>query len=128
MKYYRRLRAAWYALQGKVPGHRLPAFEPKFYSTNLELEGETGRYNSEYYATEESTADLMRRFNALAMYLKPMQDGEKMTPPQWWLRFEDGVAVCAGQLCKFYKDQPQEVAPMYCLKLLQMLRSEKGSS
>lgn len=125
MKIYRRLRAAWFALQGKMGGNKQPVFEPKFYDTNLELEGETGRYNSEFYATEESAAELMRRFNALVMFLKPMQDGDKMTPPQWWLRFDDGLSVCAGQLCKFYKDQPQEIAPMYCLKLLQMLRNER---
>ena len=125
MKIFRRIRAAWYALHGKLAGGKQPIFEPKFYSTNLELEGEVGRYNPEFYATEESAAEVMRRFNALAMFQKSMMDGEKLTPPQWWLRFDDGLEVCAGQMCKLYKDHPPEVAPMYCLKLMQMLREEK---
>jgi hypothetical protein len=123
MKFFRRLRKAWYALQGKMPLNRHPEFHPVFYTTNLEIEG--GKYNPEFFASEESTAELMRRFNALAMVQKPMMDQENYTPPLWHLRFEDGVEVCAGQMCKFYKDQPQDIAPMLCLQYIQLMRQEK---
>ena len=125
MKIFRRLRRAWAALNGKMLLSKQPVFEPKFYTTNLELEGETGTYNYEYFATEDSAQELMRRFGALAITLRPKVDGEKYTPPMWELRFEDGAMVNAGQLCKFFKDQPQEIATVLCLQYIQMLRQDK---
>ena len=87
-------------------------------------------YNPEFYAKEATAAALTKRFNALVYFLKPIQDVDRMAPPQWTLRFSDGLEVSAGALAKFFAMYPEKDYPgvgfHFGINLIAMERAEKA--
>lgn len=85
-------------------------------------------YNPEFYATEDCAETIMRRFNAMVRFQKAVLDADRHAPPQWFVRFSDGLEVNAGQLAKFFVLYPEEhsnVAMNLGINLIAMLRQEK---
>lgn len=110
----------------KIKPHKLVTVNPKFRLDIPKSEGHT--YNPEFYATEETCDAIMRRFNAQVMFEKPIQDSERAAPPQWFVRFPDGLEINAGQLAKFFALYPEtesSYAVNLGINLIAMLRMEK---
>lgn len=110
----------------KIKPHKLVTVTPKFRLDVPKSEGHT--YNPEFYATEETCDAIMRRFNAQVMFEKPIQDFERAAPPQWFIRFPDGLEINAGQLAKFFALYPEtesSYAVNLGINLIAMLRMEK---
>lgn len=110
----------------KIKPRKLITVTPKFRLDVPKSEGHT--YNPEFYATEETCDAIMRRFNAQVMFEKPIQDSERAAPPQWFIRFPDGLEINAGQLAKFfalYPESESSYAVNLGINLIAMLRMEK---
>jgi hypothetical protein len=86
-------------------------------------------YNPDFYATQETTREIMERFNAMVMFEKTITDGEKYPPVQWFVRFPDGLEINAGQLAKFFSAYPEEkypnIAVRYGVNVVAMHRQGK---
>lgn len=87
-----------------------PPLLPTFVAANELADGEYF-YNPDFYATEQTAMDVMARFNALVAFKKAVQDGDKLAPPQWFIRFSDGLEINAGQLAKFFASYREEEYP-----------------
>src|SRR5690242_10213232 len=81
----------------------LPPASPELVPTFLtpsELADGQHFYNPDFYTTEQTAMDVMQRFNALVAFKRTVKDGEGYAPEQWFVRFDDGLEVNAGQLAK----------------------------
>jgi len=83
-----------------------PTLVPTFLTANELADGEYF-YNPDFYSSEQTAMDVMQRFNGLVAFKKITQDGERIAPPQWFVRFNDGLEVNAGQLAKFFACYPE---------------------
>lgn len=84
-------------------------------------------YNPEFYATQDCAEQVMRKFNAQVMFEKNIQDADRIAPPQWHVRFTDGLEVNAGQIAKFFAIYPEEhsnVAVNLGINYIGMLRQQ----
>jgi len=88
-------------------------------------------YNPEFYATKETAEKIMKRFTAQSMYCKPVMDGDEVAPPQWFVRFSDGLEVNAGTIAKFYAMYPEkkhpQIATRFAINLIGMLRMARNA-
>lgn len=86
-------------------------------------------YNPDFYATAETAKAILGRFNALVAFQKPVLDGDRHAPSQWFVRFTDGLEVNAGQLAKFFAQFPEDIydgiAPRFGLSLIAHERGMK---
>ena|SRR2546428_820825 len=126
---YKFFMSIWpFSLFGLIKLPRPAAIVPEFELPDKLVDGEF-IYNPEYYATRETAAKIQQRFNALVLFSKAIQDIDRMAPPQWFVRFEDGTEVNAGQLAKFFASYPEEkypgIAVRFGLSYIGMLREEK---
>lgn len=92
-------------------------FRPTFHSpVGYGPNGYVNKYmNPHYFATESTAAEMMRRYHAREMYerIAPGNEGPLYTCShlQWWLRWPDGLELCAGTLAAFYDRNPEDLFP-----------------
>lgn len=105
-----------------------PTLVPTFVAANELANGEYF-YNPDFYSSEQTAMDVMTRFNALVAFKKPVQDGDKLAPPQWFIRFSDGLEINAGQLAKFFASYREEdypgIAARFGISLIAYEREKK---
>lgn len=86
-------------------------------------------YNPDFYATQATAAQVMKRLSAQVMYQKPVMDGDAVAPPQWFVRFPDGLEVNAGTLARFYALYPEkkhpQIATRFAINLIGMMRMQR---
>ena len=110
----------------RLKPRKLVTVDPKFRLDIPKSEGHI--YNPEFYSTEETADAVMKRFNAQVMFEKPIQDADRAAPPQWFIRFPDGLEINAGQLAKFFALYPEgesSYAVNLGISLIGMLRQER---
>lgn len=81
-----------------------------------ELKIDGYNYNPHFYATEETTLAIQRRFDAMVSFVKPVMDADRQAPAQWFLRFTDGLEVNAGQIARFFATYPEDKYPSVAMQ------------
>lgn len=111
---------------------KLPPIEPVFveFEDPSTLLGEY-TYNPDYYATFPCAQSMMKKFGALVIFLKPIQDVDRAAPPQWYMRFSDGSEICVGQVAKYFAMYPEGDFPgaavRFGVNYISLMKQEKNS-
>src|SRR5947208_2934582 len=80
---------------------------PEFVPPEQLISGEF-HYNPDFYVTEATAKAIMERFNAMVMFEKAVKNGEGLAPPQWFIRFHDGLEINVGELARFFALYPEK--------------------
>jgi hypothetical protein len=71
--------------------------------------------NQDYFATQATAAEAMRRLGATEMFqrIAPGNEGPLYTCSQlqWWLRWQDGLEMNAGTLAAYWSRTPESQFP-----------------
>jgi hypothetical protein len=99
---------------GKKPAD--PGIVPEFETGNtVETAGVSTPLNPEYFATEKTATELMKRFGADRVALIPYTaaDGALNTSSakERWLVWRNGTAINAGVLAAYFKNNPEILYP-----------------
>lgn len=108
-----------------------PPIVPSFVTASELVDGEHF-YNPDFYASEQTAMEIMKRFNALVAFKKVIKDGERYAPAQWFVRFagdtmSEEIEVNAGQLAKFFACYPEGDYPGIAARFgLSLIAHERG--